>query len=354
MTNAFLVSGEERKALSSYETSATANARLVRFPILKPGKLKLTIESASYTNGICDFDVGDQGGVLRTNLIPVLKRAHGILSLSSTSTVKNVEVLVDDKVYSTNWPWSGGVEVGEHTVALRYSGRLSEKRKVQIAKGQSYSEVFVIEPIPPSHSVTLVPGDTNTTLELVWVRNVTNTANNAGCWVAKYEITRAQYSAFAKDPPFAPGDALMPVVNVTWADALRFCEWLNTIDKYKPPDAKYTLPSSAQWESFSGEKHRSTNSAVVNTKAAVFANDGVTNQFGLFHAWGNVWEWCKGPGTTMVRRGCSYRSLGRSLFEGIGGASPAKLDHAQTVKDIDIGFRVILILVPPEMAQAQK
>ncbi len=65
--------------------------------------------------------------------------------------------------------------------------------------------------------------------------------------ISKYEVTSAQYDVFAKssDPDwdFSTSKNNHPATNMTWDDAVGFCEWLSRIT-----GRKVILPSEAQWE----------------------------------------------------------------------------------------------------------
>ena len=107
-------------------------------------------------------------------------------------------------------------------------------------------------------------------------------------YMAVTPVTNAQYAEFVRDaglvappghwrkgkPP--PDELEHPVADISWRDALAYCEWLADITE-KP----YRLPSEAEWE-----------------KAARGTD-------GRIYPWGNRWypKWCNssehGPGDTM-------------------------------------------------------
>ena len=174
-----------------------------------------------------------------------------------------------------------------------------------------------------------------------------------------------------------------PVVNVSWNDAIAFCEWMSRREK-----AIYRLPTEAEWEyccragtttPFSCGDDPEALASTANVAdatlkqkfrswTAIAARDGFAftapvgsfqaNAFGLFDMHGNVWEWChdwyakgyyaksaendpQGPlrGTVRVFRGGSWydaAALCRSTFRNW---------DVPTYRDYFLGFRVVAI--PP-------
>lgn len=109
-----------------------------------------------------------------------------------------------------------------------------------------------------------------------------------------------------------------PVVNVTWNDAVAFCDWLS-----RKEGKTYRLPTEAQWEYacragtttryYGGDDPETLAQAgnvadatfktrFLGWKEAINASDGYTftapvrqfrpNAFGLYDMHGNAWQWC--------------------------------------------------------------
>ncbi|HEV8070775.1 MAG TPA: formylglycine-generating enzyme family protein [Planctomycetaceae bacterium] len=194
----------------------------------------------------------------------------------------------------------------------------------------------------------------------------------------------AATSEFKQDPHFNWQNAGFvqsddqPVVNVSWNDAVAFCQWLSRKEKIA-----YRLPTEAEWEyacragtttlySYGDDPEGLAAVANVADAAArekfsswsgIAGRDGHVftapvgsfqpNAFGLFDMHGNVWEWCRdwfgesyyakspekdpsGPptGTVRVFRGGSWydaASLCRSAF---------RYWDVPTYRDYFLGFRV--------------
>jgi formylglycine-generating enzyme len=173
-----------------------------------------------------------------------------------------------------------------------------------------------------------------------------------------------------------------PVVNVTWNDATRFCEWLS-----KKENRLYRLPTEAEWEyacraGASTQFWNGPNADELTTignvadieaqtkfgwKDVVHTSDGFPftapvgsfepSKFGLYDTTGNVWEWCSdkyaayssqattdplGPeaGDSRVARGGGWKCSGEYC------RSARRLSFQPSERNCDLGFRVAMTVEP--------
>lgn len=156
-------------------------------------------------------------------------------------------------------------------------------------------------------------------------------------WLAKYPVTVAQYRAFVEasgyktqDKDSLRGVPNHPVVNVTWYDALAYCQWiseqLSLISKRMSGNDSFWqaiaqgklrvgLPSEAEWEKAArgpisiqqstinnrnypwGEKadpnRANYDTTGIGVTSPVGAYPGGVSPYGLLDMSGNVWEWTR-------------------------------------------------------------
>lgn len=132
-------------------------------------------------------------------------------------------------------------------------------------------------------------------------------------YMGKFEVTQAQWKAvMGSNPSHFKGDNL-PVEQVTWYDAMEFCQRLS-----QQTGKLYRLPSEAEWE-YAGRAGSTTNfsfgvtinpelvnydgtipfgaaaQGIYRQKTVPVGSLGFANGFGLYDMHGNVSEWCLDP-----------------------------------------------------------
>ena len=129
----------------------------------------------------------------------------------------------------------------------------------------------------------------------------------AGYWVAKNEVSQAQFEAVTGENPSAFPDPAKPVDSVSWDDADAFCKKLTAREitaGHLPTGWAYDLPTDAQWDEFAAGTPLT--GAVTSLEAPRSSTEPVgaspANPMGLHDVIGNVWEWCRDWYTESIRR----------------------------------------------------
>ena len=191
-------------------------------------------------------------------------------------------------------------------------------------------------------------------------------------YIGQTEVTQAQWVAvMGFNPSCFKGDD-RPVDQVSWNDAMQFCENLNNSGK-APNGWRFSLPTETQWEyaARGGQKSKGYRFSGSNDIGRVAwyrlaldvetqpVGQKLANELGLFDMSGNVWEWCLDDwkdksdkqtpefwrkresdtdNTNRVERGGSWYCV-----EVYCRCSGIRYFHGANERIYDLGFRVALV-----------
>lgn len=193
--------------------------------------------------------------------------------------------------------------------------------------------------------------------------------------IGRYPVTFAEHDAFCEEKQWEkPDDAgwgrgQRPVIDVSWEDAVAYCNWLS-----QKTGQTYRLPTEAEWEYACRAGSESAwcfgdDEARLEDYAWYKNNSGDTthpvgekdaNIWGLHDMHGNVWEWCadwydsgyyyavspkynpQGPkfGENRVVRGSSWDFAPKNVRAAYRGW------YNPDARSDKLGFRVALSLQP--------
>jgi formylglycine-generating enzyme required for sulfatase activity len=194
-------------------------------------------------------------------------------------------------------------------------------------------------------------------------------------WMSRHPISQAQFSQLMGFNPakFENQSAAFPVENVTWAQAMEFCDKLTELEMEKdrlPLGFHYRLPTEAEWE-FSCRGGEELTMLTTTTRTSrgdeaqpsahpicTFPLDGNrgANRYGLCDMLGNVFQWCqdsyapypnsvqldpcqKGDPSSRIIRGGSWHDP--PAFK----RAAARMKCPPETRSSRIGFRVVLARV---------
>jgi formylglycine-generating enzyme required for sulfatase activity len=199
-------------------------------------------------------------------------------------------------------------------------------------------------------------------------------------FLAVHEVTQGQYKAvMGENPSRFQGSENRPVEQVSWLDAVKFCNKLSEQDGRKhdgsegaqlsnPGGNGYRLPTEAEWEYACRAETEALypfgdDASAVGRYAWYIENSakathpvGVKppNPWGLYDMMGNVWEWCADsydekydvsyrPSGPPGTRRASHRAIRGGAWECFAGfCRPAyRGSFQQEFRGDFLGFRVV-------------
>ncbi|MEH2393136.1 MAG: bifunctional serine/threonine-protein kinase/formylglycine-generating enzyme family protein [Nostoc sp.] len=195
-------------------------------------------------------------------------------------------------------------------------------------------------------------------------------------FMGKFTVTQEQYQAVMDINPSYFQGAKRPVEQVSWNDAVDFCQKLSLMTS-----KSYRLPTEAEWEyaaragtttpfyfgetittkiaNYNGEYTYGSAPQGENRQETVDVGSLPANAFGLYEMHGNVWEWCRDKYHNNYRGmpadGSPWVSGNNNPWLLRGGSwfsqssvcrSSARLDGSNSdVAVYDFGFRVVCTLL---------
>jgi len=156
-------------------------------------------------------------------------------------------------------------------------------------------------------------------------------------WLGRFEVTQGEWqTVMGSAPSIFKGNSRLPVEQVSWDDAMAFCQKLTETERSAgrlPEGYVYTLPTEAQWEYACRAGSTAAYAGDLDAMAWYDGNSEThpvgekqMNAWGFHDMHGNVWEWCSdwygdypagsitdptGPsqGSDRVSRGGSWNGL---------------------------------------------
>jgi formylglycine-generating enzyme required for sulfatase activity len=196
-------------------------------------------------------------------------------------------------------------------------------------------------------------------------------------FMGKYEVTQEQWEAVMGNNPSYFKGAKRPVEQVSWNDAVAFCQKLS-----QKTGKSYRLPSEAEWEyacragtktpfyfgetitpelvNYDGNYPYGAAPKGLYRRKTTDVGSFPPNAFGLYDMHGNLWEWCSdrwhdnyngaptdgsswetGTSEYRVRRGGSWNN------SPVLCRSADRYWNSAGNRNSDIGFRVTLVVALP-------
>ena len=158
-------------------------------------------------------------------------------------------------------------------------------------------------------------------------------------YIAYAPVTNEEYAAFDPDFTYTPGNENYPVVDITYFEAMAYCEWLGEND----PVHAFRVTTEDDWVMAAGHmpKDVAMNSGHIhNGLTPVEAYSQTTGACGGIDFWGNCWEWTStqiNEVLNIVKGGAWDSTRDQCRTEYSGDTRDASLGYP------NVGFRVVRV-----------
>ena len=182
--------------------------------------------------------------------------------------------------------------------------------------------------------------------------------------IARFPVTQDFYQTIMNDNPSAFKGINLPVENVSWIEAVQFCNALSSLKKletcyfiksddeviFDKTKNGFRHPTEAEWEFSCKAGSNAVRYGVLDEIAWYKDNSGgrprepglkKPNKWGIYDMLGNVWEWCADVydetvyGSYRIMRGGGWYDGDRSVM-----ATNRRRSHPKSFRIDDLGFRI--------------
>lgn len=203
-------------------------------------------------------------------------------------------------------------------------------------------------------------------------------------YVGKYEVSNKEYRCFKPEHNSGEYQKMtlnlddQPVVNVSWNDTLKFCEWLTKTHGYSGAKRyNFRLPKEQEWETFAacgqpveypwgigpipcawnyfGVENPEPGQKLDHDdgyRVSCPVQKSGANAWGLFGVGGNVWEWCEdadGASQSRVYKGASWSDC-QTFFLKLTRRSSNLPDY----RYVNLGFRIVVNISDVSVEEQKK
>ena len=260
----------------------------------------------------------------------------------------DIELNFDTTKWSSYRGLSGSpIIVDNCIVGIITSQQIEEKAKELYGLSAKYFKELIdeVRKIEQSNNeiidrITLKNG---TSFEIVLVK--VKLEDGKTLYVGKCPVTFREYDLFCeglniKRPnDYNWGRGQRPVIDVSWYDAIEYCNWLSKKSNYN-----YRLLTSQEWLSIAKKdipKKSYKKNIVCSKKKTSKVATRKMGLLGLYDFVGNIYEWCDNNIDTKekILRGIDYNDSVNSFNELFSNKIMIQLD----TRDFRIGFRIAFI-----------